>query len=271
LDSDKKTFTFPEVVGWRQSGQIQTFSPETLFEYINGGADPYFTYDFQELKVAEYTTEKKASVTIEVYHHKTPTLAFGIYSQERLPDANFLDIGSQGYIERNVLNFLAGPYYVKISSFKTGADDREILITFAKKVSEALGPIGTLPSILSSFPEEGKKKNSEKFIAVKFLGYAFLHSAFIADYEVSGMKFKLFVIEPADKTECKNMIQKYVERTGRTEKSIKEGRHLIRDPHHGEIELHWQGAQLWGIVSLNDPDLRSKYLKLFGEGFQKRK
>jgi hypothetical protein len=269
-NSDGKTFTFPGVAGWRLSGEIQTFHPETLFEYINGGADLYLTYDFQELKVAEYSTEKKASVTIEAYRHKTPIHAFGIYSQERLPDANFLDIGSQGYIETNVLNFLAGPYYVKISSFKTGADDREILITFAKKVSEALGPIGTLPSILSSFPEEGKKKNSAKFIAVKFLGYAFLHSAFIADYEVSGMKFKLFVIEAADKTECKNMIQKYVERTGRTEKSIKEGRYVIPDPHHGEIELHWRGRNIWGILNVNDASLRSKYLKLFEEGLKKK-
>ena len=132
-NSDGKIFGFPEVTGWRQSGEIQTFVPKTLFEYINGGADLYLSYDFQELKVAEYSNEKKASVTIEVYRHKTPIHAFGIYSQERLSDANFLDIGSQGYIEANVLNFVAGPYYVKINSFNTGPDDREILIAFAKK------------------------------------------------------------------------------------------------------------------------------------------
>ena len=104
-NSDGKIFAFPEVTGWRQSGEIQTFIPKTLFEYINGGADLYLTYDFQELKVAEYSNEKKASVTIEVYRHKTPTHAFGIYSQERLSDANFLDIGSQGYIEDKCSEF----------------------------------------------------------------------------------------------------------------------------------------------------------------------
>jgi hypothetical protein len=270
-DSNLKTFTFPDVVGWRQSGEIQTFNPETLFEYINGGADLYLTYDFQELKVGEYSNEKKASVIIEVYRHKTPILAFGIYSQERLPDADFLEIGSQGYIETNVLNFLAGSTYVKINSFKTGADDREILMTFAKRISEALGPGGVLPSILSSFPEEGKKKNSEKFISKNFLGYSFLHSAFAADYSLSGTTFKLFVIELTDKTECKNMIQKYLEQTGKKEENVTEGRYLIRDPHHGEIELDWQGAYVWGILSLNNPDLRSKYLKLFEQATQKRK
>ncbi|MCJ7785613.1 MAG: hypothetical protein MUP41_16905, partial [Desulfobacterales bacterium] len=226
-NSDRKTFTFPEVTGWRQSGEIQTFIPKTLFEYINGAADLYLAYDFQELKVAEYLNEKKASVTIEVYRHRTSIHAFGVYSQERLSDASFLNIGAQGYIEANVLNFVAGPYYVKINSFNTGPDDREILIYSANKVSENLGEKGTLPSILSSFPEEGKKKNSEKFINKNFLGYSFLHSAFNADYSLSGKEFKLFVIEPADKTECKNMIQKYAEQTGKTEKNVTEGRYLI--------------------------------------------
>src|SRR4030042_4979481 len=133
--AESKDFSFPEIAGWRQSGEVQSFSPKTLFEYINGDADLYLTYDFQELKVAEYLNEKKASVTLEVYRHKTPIHAFGIYSQERLPDADFLQIGSQGYIETNVLSFLAGSYYVKINSFKTGADDREILVTFAKRIS----------------------------------------------------------------------------------------------------------------------------------------
>jgi hypothetical protein len=268
-NSDRKTFTFPEVTAWRQSGEIQTFIPETLFEYINGGADLYLAYDFQELKVGEYSNGKKASVTIEVYRHKTPTDAFGIYSQERLSDANFLDIGAQGYIEANVINFMAGPYYVKINSFHTGSDDQEILIAFAKKVSENLGEKGALPSILSSFPEEGKKKNSEKFIAIKFLGYAFLHSAFTADYEISETKFKLFVIEGVEGNDCRDMLQKYLQQTGRPEKKVTEGPYKILDPYHGDIELHWKGKYIWGILSLNDPFLRSKYFKLFDKGIEK--
>ena len=80
-----------------------------------------------------------------------------------------------------------------------------------------------------------------------------------------------FVIPPADKAECRNIIQKYLEQTGKTEKSVAEGRRLIPDPHHGEIDLYWQGRYLWGTLSLTDPDLRSKYLKLVKEGLQKRK
>jgi len=268
--AEAKDFRFPEIKGWKQSGEIQTFIPKTLFEYINGAADLYLMYDFQELKVAEYLNEKKASVIVDVYRHKTPTHAFGIYSQERLSDANFLDIGAQGYVEKNVLNFLTGSYYVKLNSFNTGAEDEEILLNFAKKVSENLGEKGRLPSILSSFPEEGKKKNSEKFIAKNFLGYSFLHSAFTADYGLSGTKFKLFVIE-SDRKECKDMIQKYLQQTKSLEKNIAEGRYTISDPYHGEIFLHWKGKYIWGILNVSDISLRSKYLKLFEVGLEKKK
>ena len=271
FSSDWKTFIFPDVTGWKRSAQIQTFLPKTLFEYIDGAADLYLTYDFEELKVAEYQNVKKASVTVDVYFHKTPIHAFGIYSQERLPNANFISVGAQGYIENNVLNFLTGPYYVKISSYNTGAEDQEILLTFAKKVAESLGEKGSLPSVLSSFPEEGKRRNSEKFITKNVLGYSFLHSAFITDYEVSGEKFKLFVIEGMDQKDCRDMVQKYLQQTGNTKKNIVEGFYTISDPYHGEIEFYWKGKFICGALNLTDASLRSKYLKLFERGLEKEK
>jgi len=263
--SDGSPFALPEVAGWKQSGEIQSYKPENLFDYIDGAADLYLGYDFQELKVAEYQNERKASVIVEVYRHKTPTQAFGIYSQERFSNANFLDIGAQGYSEKDILNFVTGNYYVKMNSFKTGPGEQEILLNFARRVIGSLGEKGSLPSLLSSFPEEGKKKNSEKFIALKFLGYPFLHSAFTADYELSGRKFKLFVIEGAEGNDCRDMMQKYLKETGSPEANVTEGRFTIADRHHGEMELHWKGRYIWGALNLKDTSLRSKYLNLFEE------
>jgi len=269
--AEAKDFTFPEMTGWKQLGEIQTFTPKTLYEYINGAADLYLIYDFEELKVSEYQNEKKASVTVEVYRHKTPTHAFGIYSQERLSNADFIDIGAQGYVEEEILNFVAGPYCVKITPYKIESGRQEALISFAQKIVEKLKEKGTLPPILKSFPPDGKVKNSETFISQNFLGYSFLHFAFTADYELSGKKFKLFVIVPTDETECEKMIQKYLQQTGSPEKKITEGLYTIADPHHGEIDLRWKGKYIWGILDVNDPVLRSKYLKLFEEGLEKKK
>ena len=155
-----KDFAFPEMDGWKQAGQPQLFSPETLYEYIDGGADLYLKYEFQELKVAEYQNDKKASVTVEVYRHRDANHAFGIYSQERLSNANFLEIGAQGYIESGFLNFIKGSSYVKLSSDNAGADDQETLLAFARRLSQEVEGRSSLPGVLSSFPPEGKRKNS---------------------------------------------------------------------------------------------------------------
>jgi hypothetical protein len=260
---DAGEIRIPEIAGWKQSGEIQTFSPKTLYEYINGAADLYLACDFEELKVAEYVNERKASVIVEAYRHRTPRDAFGIYSQERLPDGNFLKVGAQGYIDKNILNFVQGNYYVKINSFNTGAEDREVLQATANKVAENLGEKGGLPSLLSAFPPEGKKGNSEKYITRNFLGYTFFNSAYTADYEIAGKAFKLFLIDAADKNECKSIMQKYFRQIKNPEREVTEGRYTVSDPHHGVIDLFWKGAYIWGAVDLADADLRSNYLKSF--------
>jgi len=259
---------FPDIPGWKPSGDVQTFSPKTLYEYINGAADLYLASDLEELKVAEYANEKKASVVVEAYRHRTLRDAFGIYSQERLPDGDFLKIGAQGYIDKNILNFVCGKYYVKLNSFNTGAEDREVLQAIAKKVEGSLGEKSGLPSLLSAFPPDGKKGNSEKYLTRNFLGYTFFNSAYTADYELAGKAFKLFIIEAADKNECKSIIQKYLRQVKNPEREVSEGRYTVSDPHHGVIDLFWKGAYIWGAVDLADTDLRSKILKAFEENIR---
>jgi hypothetical protein len=269
--SEGRSFIFPEITGWKLSGEIQTFAPKTLYEYINGAADLYQAYDFQELTVAEYLNDRKASVTVEIYRHKSANDAFGIYSQERAPDANYLSIGAQGYHGQHILNCVSGNYYIKLNSYDTGTEDLEVLQVFARKVVETLGENGRLPALLGSFPEEGKIEHSEKFIARNFLGYSFLNPAFTADYDLSGKKFKLFYMECRDRDECGNVMQQYLGRLKKPDQNVAEHRYTLADPHHGVVDLFWRGKSIWGVLDLAEADLRSRYLDLFGERLANRK
>jgi hypothetical protein len=163
---------------------------------------------------------------------------------------------------------VTGPYYVKINGYNTGAEDEKTMLTFGRKVEEMLGEKTSLPGILSCFPQEGKKKNTEKFISKNFLGYSFFHSGFTADYERSGKKFKIFVIEGNNPEDCRSMMEKYLKQTGSQEKKASEGAYRLKDHYHGEVDLFWKGKFIWGILDLEDPALRSQYLKEF-EGLVK--
>lgn len=256
-----KPFAFPAVDGWTLAGRAQVFSPETLYDYIDGGSDLYLKYDFEELQVVEYRKDK-LSVSAEVYRHRDADNAFGIYSQERVPSADFLALGAQGYYENAVCNFIQGGYYVKLSSENTGSNDREILLAFARRISQELPAQTALPAALSAFPSDGKKPNSEKFIAKDFLGYAFLHSGFIADYDRSGRKYQLFVISGDSPDDARAMLGQYLKQI-KQETNLAEGTYQVKDPYHGEMALFWKGKYIWGTLKVTDPALRSAYLKQF--------
>ena len=59
------------------------------------------------------------------------------------------------------------------------------------------------------------------------------------------------------------MLEKYLQQTGSGGKAVAEGPHRLKDRYHGDVDLFWQGKRIWGIVDLNDPDLRSKFLRAF--------
>jgi uncharacterized protein DUF6599 len=254
-------FAFPAMEGWTLAGRLQVFSPDTLYDYIDGGSDLYLKYDFEELQVIEYRKDKMW-VSAEVYRHRNADDAFGIYSQERVPSADFLALGAQGYYENAVCNFIQGGYYVKLSSENTGADDREILLAFARRISQELPAQTALPAVLSAFPSDGKKPNSEKFIAKDFLGYAFFHSGFIADYDRSGQKYQLFVISGNSSDDARTMLGQYLKQI-KQDMNLAEGTYELKDPYHGEIALFWKGKHIWGTMKVTDPALRSAYLKQF--------
>lgn len=254
-------FAFPAMDGWTLAGRPQVFVPDTLYDYLNGGSDLYVKYEFEELTVVEYR-KGAMSVSAEVYRHRTADHAFGIYSQERVPSAEFLAIGAQGYYENGVCNFIQSGYYVKLNGEGTGADDRSILLGFARRISEKLPSSSALPETLSAFPAEGKKANAEKFIAKDFLGYGFLHSGFTADFERSGRRYQLFVIVGDDPADARAMLQQYLKQIKHDAPAV-EGTFEVTDPYHGAMGLFWKGRHIWGTIGLSDAELRAAYLKYF--------
>ncbi|MGQ9673954.1 MAG: DUF6599 family protein [Candidatus Aminicenantales bacterium] len=201
----------PEVQGWQLAEQPQLYQPENLFEYIDGAAESYLSYDFQELLVAQYQRkDRPASLTVEIYRLASAKNAFGIYSAERYPESRFLDVGTQGYIEDGALNFVLADKYIKLLSFDGGEEEEAILQLFARKIEAAGGERGALPSVLRYFPREGLVANSEKFIHRNFLGYHFLHDGYLASYQMNGNEFELFLVEGENEEDAISMLEQFV-------------------------------------------------------------
>jgi N-acetylmuramoyl-L-alanine amidase len=250
--SAETVVTFPDVTGWSQTGEIQVFLPENLYEYINGAADLYLSYDFQDLEIAEYTNMHKATVLIEIYRFNNADKAFGIYSQERPPEGDYLVTGAQGYREGPLLNFISGNFYVKISGTDIPDSATAVINLFARLTAEKIGGNPVLPVELKCFPPGDMQPYSEKFINRNFLGYNFLHSAFTADYRVSEQEYKLFIIKGRDEKDCAQMVMEFRKRnTGQTT-PVTGGDYRFTDTYLGKVQFTWRQRYIWGVVGLED-------------------
>jgi hypothetical protein len=238
---------FPGLPGWRQGEKVELFQPETLYEHIDGAADNFLNYGFEQLAVQTYNNEQKQSLSAEIYFHGTPENAFGIYSSEKPLAGTYLNIGAQGYAEEGVLNFVSDAYYVKLNGFGLGRDDRAVLSALAEKITLAIAGSNALPGILAAFPTAGKIANSERFLLNNFLGHEFLRSAYVADYRVDGHDFQLFIISAESETAARAMLEKYAALIkGKPAPDIQPGQLAIDDPYNGPIRMIWQGRFICG-------------------------
>jgi hypothetical protein len=256
---------FSDIDGWTRDGEPLTYSPDDLFEYINGAADVYLGYEFQELASLSYDRGESQSLTIDVYRHDSNRNAFGIYSQERPLEARFVNIGSQGYYEEGVLNFWKGHYYVKIVGFDLRDDDEPLLTGVARDIAGRLEGETGFPKPVQCLPEKGMIANREKYIARDFLGHGFLCCAFVADYKLDGGKTRLFIIEAGDEGGARGMLERYmalVEKKG-NEIALQDGVYRFQDPYQsssGPLHLTQRGRYLWGLFT-GDPSVAAFYLE----------
>ncbi len=252
--------SFPNVEGWKFTPWEKTYTRENLWDIIDGAADLYLSYGFTDLHIGSYENGAGVGVRVEVYKHDSRANAFGIYSQERNPDYHFVDVGTQGYIEDGVLNFLCGRYYVKISSRTEGEKGRDAMMLIARRVERHLGEEREFPAELSLLPPEGRQVNSERFVSQNFLGYSFLHSAYVAEFR-AGSSFTMFIIDAGTEDQAKGMVLSYVNVSGQAHTSADEGIHRVSDPFNGDVYLLPSGRFLSGVYNCADPQLAQHQLQ----------
>jgi len=191
---------FPELKGYRSSSDYPVYTPDDLWNYINGAADAYLALGFIDLNIREYV-RGKSSIKAEIYRFGDDSRAFGIYSMERSPGYNFIQTGVQGYNEEGVVHFYKGRYYVKIISHSASKKVNASMLELAGHISSGLEGSNEFPSLLKQFPAAGLLKNQETYLLESILGHDFLRGAFRASYEVDGDRFDIYLFsreEPAE-------------------------------------------------------------------------
>ena len=202
----------PRLDGWAPSEAPRGYFPESLFEYINGAAESYLSYDFRELLVADLQKKgTEATLTAEIYDMGDPLNAFGIYGAERYPENEPVGVGDLDYLEGESLNLLAGRYYVKLLAFGLGGETEKILREAGSKIAGAVGAKTGLPPLVRAFPAEDLVARSEKYIKRNFMGHGFLHDGYVATYKFGERELEGFFVDGGREEEAAEMLTRLLD------------------------------------------------------------
>jgi hypothetical protein len=253
-------FKFPELSGYRRNTEFQVFVSDNLRDFIYGAAESYLTYGFVDLHVAEYKKGKNV-VRLEIYRHSDHIMAFGIYSTERSPSFKYIKLGSQGYKTESAVNFFKGNYYVKIRTYSNSEKTLQSAESLALSTAAMLEGSTDMPSVLSMFPSDGKKKNEEVYINESVLGHKFLNRAFRANYESGPDIFSVFIFNCKSPEEAWESANAYLVSSGIDALESSGGKYVLADGYNGTIFLAWKDNRIVAIsgLSKDQADIADKY------------
>ncbi len=260
LSLSAQDIIFPELKGFRKIEKYPVYTPENLWDFINGAADGFLALGFIDLHIAEYKKGKEL-IKAEIYRHGDHTLAFGIYASERSPDYTFMTLGAQGYNIEGSLNFFKGNYYIKIRTFSEKPKTINAVRSLASRIEMMLQGETDMPSMISLFPEEGKKKNEEVYLNESVLGHSFLNKAFKAVYQVGNDVFNLYILKSGSPEEAYKTASAYLTLSGVEPVQSETGKYVFTDKYNGTIFLSWKDDLIVIISDLarDQSDIADRY------------
>ena len=197
---------FPDqIMGWRPSEEVHLYNRDNLFDLVDGQAEGFFVYGFEQVAVQVYTDSNQKEVHLEVWQSGTPADAYGLFTFGRY--GNPVNVGNGGYSEPGQhLSFWQDRYNVHVSSYEK-IDDK-ILWSFTQSVSNIIPKGGKPPSLINHFLINGFKESDLVFFheelsiqnviwlgGEKILGLSHDTNGVMASYKLSGQPVSLLLIE----------------------------------------------------------------------------
>ncbi|MDH4196416.1 MAG: hypothetical protein OEW05_03310 [Candidatus Aminicenantes bacterium] len=144
----------PRKVGaWAAVGEDRVYDRETLYDYMDGGAEVYLAFDFREAWTRKYADAGGRELALDIYDMGSPAEAFGIFSCDRQdPGAS---IGQDSEYGFGLLRFRQGRYFVTVTASVEDETVGEVILELGREVVKHLGPPGAGPDMLGFLPAAG--------------------------------------------------------------------------------------------------------------------
>ncbi len=136
---------------WIQKGEDRRYDRESLYDYIDGGAELFNSYGLVSVISRTYVMAGEPEITVDIFDMKSADNAFGVFCHIRDGADTTFGQGSQLYDE--AVQFWKGRFYVSITARDITPEVTRRVRLLAAAVDSAISVPGPLPVILDLLPE----------------------------------------------------------------------------------------------------------------------
>ena len=142
---------FPDRIGdGAIQGSAHAYDSKTIYDYMDGAADPYMRFDFRQLYAASYKAAGMEPI-VEVFDLGTSGEAFGFFSTSL--DGQKLPICQGALYQPGTLRCWQDRYFIKIAGQKHTPEFKNFAVGLARHFADQVKTQGGLPDLISVLPQ----------------------------------------------------------------------------------------------------------------------
>ena len=248
--------------GWELHDRVMQFTPENLYEQINGRAEYYHAYDVIGMTFASFdkSADNSIFVNLSIYDMGTPTNAFGVFSGERPLEAPRLKLGRDAYRTGANHYIFQGQYYIQIAAADNTDELQQVCMDLAEKVTHFLQDSGQPVWGLTALPETNRVPQSVQYFLVDALGLDFMRNTYTAKYYKGKSIVSVFLSQQDSSESARETVAKFKEHANRYGKGFdilsEDGIELVSCDMDGSYDVVFQkGRLVAGVTEVKDKGL----------------
>jgi Family of unknown function (DUF6599) len=139
-----------KVEGWKWDEKGAEYDSKTIFKYMDGAAELYLAYNFENLRVRRFEKPSQPPLTVEVYEMASSEDAYGVFSYEHQDETAGIGQGSE--FGGGLLRFWKGKYFVSIYAEGEGREVESGILQIGKAMANSITSAGTEPRLVRFIP-----------------------------------------------------------------------------------------------------------------------
>jgi hypothetical protein len=150
------------VLGWSIEADDRIYDSETIFDYINGGAEVYRAYNMRRCLSRRYTTSKGPDIVLDIFDMGSSQDAYGVFTHDL--EGDVVALGQDGRLRPGWLNFWKNLFFVSIYTEEETPIAIQAVHALGKTIDRLIPTKGERPEILKLLPGQGLKSDSVRYL-----------------------------------------------------------------------------------------------------------